>query len=77
MPFGVVCCDVQERNPSVTRWCSGGECGLVDEEAVSAVLLMHLIRGSDSVYVAVMMGISSIGNPPENGHQLEGGKGVT
>jgi hypothetical protein len=38
---------------------------------------MQLIRGYDSVYVAVMMGIRSIGSPPENGHQLEGVKGVT
>jgi hypothetical protein len=37
---------------------------------------MHLIRGYDSVYVAVMMGISIIENPPENGHLLEGVKGV-
>jgi hypothetical protein len=38
---------------------------------------MQLIRGYDSVYVAVMMGISSVGNPPEKGHQLEGVKEVT
>jgi hypothetical protein len=36
---------------------------------------MQLIRGYDFVYVAMMMRISSIGNPPENGHQLEGVKG--
>jgi hypothetical protein len=69
-------CFIQERNPNVTRWCSVGECELSDE-AVSAVFLIQLIRGYDSVYVYVMMGISSIGNPPENGHQLEGVKGVT
>jgi hypothetical protein len=69
-----VCCDVQERNTNVTRWCSGGECELRDEETVSAVLLMQLIRGYDSVYVTV---ISSIGSPPENGHQIEGVTGVT
>jgi hypothetical protein len=38
---------------------------------------MQLIRGYDPVYVALMMGISSIGSPPENGHQLEGVKEVT
>jgi len=67
-----VCCDVQERNPDVTRWCSGGECELCDEEAVSAVLLMQLIRGYDSVYVAVMMGDQqywkpSVKRPPARG----------
>jgi len=71
-----VICDVQERNPNVTRWCSGRDCEPRDE-AVSAVLLIQVIRGYESVYVAVMMGISSIGSPPENGHQLEGVKGVT
>jgi hypothetical protein len=52
---------------------------LRNEEAVSGMLLMQLIRGYDSVYVVVIMGISSIGNPPENGYQLEGvgGGGVT
>jgi hypothetical protein len=35
------------------------------------------MRGYDSVYVTVIMGISSIGNPPENGYQLEGVEGVT
>jgi len=68
---------VQERNPIVTRWCSVGEYELRDEEAGSAVLLMQLMRGYDSVYVTVIMGISSIGNPPENGYQLEGVEGVT
>ena len=72
-----MCCDVQERNPNITRWCSDDECDLCDEEAVSAVLLMQLIRGYDSLYVGVMMGISSIGSSPENGHQPEVVEGVT
>lgn len=70
-------CDIQERNANITRWYSDGECELRDGDAVSAVFLMRLITGYDAVYVAPMMRISNFGNRPENGHHLEGVKGVT